>query len=127
MNFLSETLTSRSVFQALPLVGIALALLQVPSIAGQTTSTTGPQTPPPAHQPYAPPVIASGSALFQQHCAFCHGRDAGGGETGPDLTRSKLVTADVGGDKIGDVVLHGRPEKGMPAFSNFPPEQIASL
>ncbi len=69
--------------------------------------------PPPAH---TAELAAAGGSLFQQNCAFCHGRDAGGGETGPDLTRSKLVTADVGGDKIGDVVLHGRPDKGMPAF-----------
>ncbi len=62
-------------------------------------------------------AAAAGGSLFQQNCAFCHGRDAGGGETGPDLTRSKLVTADVGGDKISEVVLHGRPDKGMPAFS----------
>src|ERR1700675_1378680 len=71
-------------------------------------------------------LAAAGGSLFQQNCAFCHGRDAGGGETGPDLTRSKLVTADVGGDKIGDVVLHGRVDKGMPAFQ-FSPEQITQV
>jgi hypothetical protein len=38
----------------------------------------------------------------------------GGGESGPDLTRSKLVAEDVDGDKIGDVVRNGRPDKGMP-------------
>ncbi len=53
---------------------------------------------------------------FIQNCAFCHGRDAGGGEEGPDLTRSKLVAEDVGGNKIGPVVLNGRQEKGMPRF-----------
>jgi cytochrome c oxidase cbb3-type subunit III len=73
-----------------------------------------------------PPAVTAGGALFQQNCAFCHGRDAGGGETGPDLTRSKLVGADVGGDKIGDVVLHGRTDKGMPAFQ-LSSEQISNL
>ena len=29
------------------------------------------------------PEAQVGSALFQQHCAFCHGRDTAGGETGP--------------------------------------------
>src|SRR5258708_5974836 len=71
-------------------------------------------------------LAAAGGSVFQQNCAFCHGRDAGGGETGPDLTRSKLVSADVGGDKIGDVVLHGRVDKGMPAFQ-LSPEQITQL
>jgi cytochrome c oxidase cbb3-type subunit III len=73
-----------------------------------------------------PPAVTAGGATFQQNCAFCHGRDAGGGETGPDLTRSKLVGADVGGDKIGDVVLHGRTDKGMPAFQ-LSGEQISNL
>ncbi|NYF81118.1 c-type cytochrome [Granulicella arctica] len=67
-----------------------------------------------------------GGPLFQQNCAFCHGRDTQGGETGPDLTRSKLVLADVNGDKISEVVRNGRPEKKMPAF-NFSNQEILSL
>jgi cytochrome c oxidase cbb3-type subunit 3 len=62
------------------------------------------------------PEAGNGQSLFVQNCAFCHGRDAGGGEEGPDLTRSKLVAEDVGGDKIGPVVLNGRQDKGMPRF-----------
>jgi cytochrome c oxidase cbb3-type subunit 3 len=58
-----------------------------------------------------------GGPVFLQQCAFCHGRDAAGGEEGPDLTRSKLVAADAGGDKIAPVVREGRPEKGMPRFT----------
>ncbi|MGH9354255.1 MAG: c-type cytochrome, partial [Terriglobia bacterium] len=66
---------------------------------------------------FSPALVETGSSLFTQHCAFCHGRDAEGGETGPDLTRSKLVATDVNGDNIGPVVRNGRPNKGMPAFS----------
>jgi cytochrome c oxidase cbb3-type subunit 3 len=73
-----------------------------------------------------PELIEQGQTRFVQDCAFCHGRDAGGGETGPDLTRSKLVTDDVNGDKIGPVVRNGRPDKGMPRFSVSDPE-LASL
>jgi cytochrome c oxidase cbb3-type subunit 3 len=62
------------------------------------------------------PRTSDGESLFVQNCAFCHGRDAGGGEEGPDLTRSKLVAEDIGGNKIGPVVLNGRQEKGMPRF-----------
>jgi cytochrome c oxidase cbb3-type subunit III len=79
-----------------------------------------------ASKSYPPALVQSGSALFRQDCSFCHGRDAGGGESGPDLTRSKLVTADVNGDKIGAVVRSGRPDKGMPHF-DFSDRQIASL
>ncbi len=66
-----------------------------------------------------------GAPLFIQQCAFCHGRDAAGGEDGPDLTRSKLVAADAGGDKIAPVIREGRPEKGMPRFSLSDPELAA--
>lgn len=71
-------------------------------------------------------VVERGKTLFGQDCAFCHGRDAGGGETGPDLTDSELVATDVRGNKIGVVVRNGRPEKGMPPF-NVSPQQIAEL
>ncbi len=71
-------------------------------------------------------ITGVGGALFQQNCAFCHGRDAEGGETGPDLTRSKLVQADENGDKISEVVRNGRPEKKMPAF-NFSHQEMLGL
>ncbi|MEP6716664.1 MAG: cytochrome c [Terriglobia bacterium] len=59
-----------------------------------------------------------GQSEFVQQCGFCHGRDAGGGgEDGPDLTRSKLVAEDVNGDKIGPVVRNGRPGTAMPRFT----------
>src|ERR1700733_5340963 len=94
--------------------------------AGQATQNAGPTHGGDAAPTHASEAAAAGGALFQQNCAFCHGGDAGGGETGPDLTRSKLVTSDVGGDKIGDVVLHGRPDKGMPAFP-FSADKMAQL
>jgi cytochrome c oxidase cbb3-type subunit 3 len=45
-----------------------------------------------------------------------------GGETGPDLTQSKIVKADVNGDKISEVVRDGRPAQKMPAFNFSAPE-----
>jgi mono/diheme cytochrome c family protein len=71
-------------------------------------------------------LTGPGNSTFQQNCAFCHGRDAGGGEAGPDLTRSKLVAADKDGDKISDVVRNGRIEKKMPAFK-FSNDEMANL
>jgi cytochrome c oxidase cbb3-type subunit III len=68
-----------------------------------------------------------GKALFGRDCAFCHGRDAAGGESGPDLTRSRLVTRDTRGDKIRAVVHDGRPEKGMPPFPRLTPAQVNDL
>ncbi len=70
--------------------------------------------------------IEAGKALFAAQCSFCHGRDATGGEGGPDLTASALVEQDVDGEKIGAVVRNGRPDKGMPAFHHTD-EQLAAI
>jgi mono/diheme cytochrome c family protein len=70
--------------------------------------------------------VHAGDALFHQNCAFCHGRDAMGGESGPDLTQSKLVLADKGGDKIGPVVREGRPGTKMPGF-NFSSQEMQQI
>ncbi len=99
----------------LSFVGLNLCLAQTTAPKAQQASRTGAKAPS-AAKPYPAELVQKGNALFRQNCAFCHGRDAGGGESGPDLTRSKLVTADVNGNKIGPVVRNGRPDKGMPHF-----------
>ncbi len=68
-------------------------------------------------QVYPMEQIQAGEPRFISQCGFCHGRDAAGGETGPDLTRSKLVAEDTRGDKIGPVVRAGRSDHGMPSFN----------
>lgn len=83
-----------------------------------------PQTVTP--QTYAPELVQRGQALFASTCGFCHGRDAMGGETGPDLTRSTLVAEDVRGDKIGPVVRNGRIDKGMPP-QNLPDADVEAI
>lgn len=80
----------------------------------------------PVAQSESQATIDAGQALFLQNCAFCHGRDASGGETGPDLTGSKLVAQDMAGNKIGDVIRNGRPAKGMPRF-NLSEQDINAL
>jgi cytochrome c oxidase cbb3-type subunit III len=72
-----------------------------------------PQTATPQQYPAA--QVEAGRTQFGAQCGFCHGRDAGGGERGPDLTRSELVAGDVRGDRIIPVLRQGRP--GMPAFT----------
>jgi len=82
------------------------------------TQSPASQRPPKTVTPqtYSIQQIQAGELRFTSQCGFCHGRDAAGGETGPDLTRSQLVTEDNRGDKIGPLVRHGRPGQGMPAF-----------
>jgi len=67
-------------------------------------------------KPTSPSASARGKLLFVRNCSFCHGRDAAGGESGPDLTRSRLVARDFRGDKIREVIHDGRTGKGMPPF-----------
>jgi cytochrome c oxidase cbb3-type subunit 3 len=86
-----------------------------PNPTQSPASQRPPQTVTP--QTYSIGQIQAGELRFSSQCGFCHGRDAAGGETGPDLTRSKLVAEDHRGDKIGPLVRGGRPEQGMPAFS----------
>jgi len=73
--------------------------------------------PPPTAGQASTEQVQKGQSLFATQCAFCHGRDAEGGETGPDLTSSELVEKDLSGTEIGMVVRLGRIDKGMPPFS----------
>lgn len=112
----------RRLWLAVPLlVGFAICHAQV--MPAKSDAESGSPLPT---KSYPAALFQGGQDLFQQKCAFCHGRDAGGGESGPDLTRSEIVTADVDGDKIGAVVRKGRLDKGMPMFE-LSDEQIAGL
>lgn len=75
-------------------------------------------------QTFTPDEVRDGQVRFGAQCGFCHGKDAAGGESGPDLTRSELVAKDVQGDKLGPVIRNGRPNTGMPAFKNFTDEDL---
>ena len=86
-----------------------------PTFTGSTTSASAAPVAPAGNAPKAPG--GPGSATYLQNCAFCHGRDAAGGETGPDLTRSKLVAADINGSTIAPVVRNGRADGKMPKFN----------
>jgi len=101
----------------------AVVLLSCVAGTSQTASQT---TAPQSKKTYPADLVEQGAALFRQDCSFCHGRDATGGEGGPDLTRSKLVAADSDGDKIGPVVRSGVPDKAMPPFDRTD-QQIAGL
>ena len=93
--------------------------------AGQSPAAVRPpatKTP----QSYPADQIKAGESRFASQCGFCHGRDAQGGESGPDLTHSTLVAEDTRGDKIGPTIRSGRPAKGMPAFT-LPDGDVAAI
>jgi cytochrome c oxidase cbb3-type subunit 3 len=71
-------------------------------------------------------AAARGEKLYAPNCAFCHGDKARGAE-GPNLVRSPVVLHDEKGETIGQAVLKGFPDKGMPAFPNFSEGQLFDL
>ena len=71
-------------------------------------------------------AIGRGEKLLVEQCGFCHGANARGGSSGPDLTRSALVQTDEDGRQLAEFLAAGRPEKGMPKF-DIPRAQVADL
>jgi len=61
-------------------------------------------------------AVERGQLLFVAQCGFCHGSNATGGQSGPDLIRSVLVMDDEDGKELGEFLKVGRPDKGMPKF-----------
>src|SRR2546430_1992490 len=103
-----------------PLVKGAILCAAIFLFFGLWNSAAWPQAPQAAPQD---PAIERGHKRVQQSCGFCHGADATGAR-GPDLVRSPLVAHDVKGDKIGEVIRLGRPDKGMPAMPLTDPQVL---
>src|SRR5207249_5488692 len=84
--------------------------------ATMTASQAATQRAPdyPVRPPALPEQVAHGQQVFRSNCSFCHGSDARGGETGPNLVRAQLVLADQQGELITPIVQNGLPAQGMP-------------
>src|SRR5438046_2028055 len=85
------------------------------------------QAPPrapdyPEHPPAPPEQLARGGQIFRSNCSFCHGSDARGGETGPNLVRDEVVLRDQQGELITPIVQNGIPAQGMPKFALSAPD-----
>ena len=100
--------------------------------AGPRKSDDGPaaqlsKAPPSARflqNPFAGQVeaVAAGRKLFIQHCAQCHGQDAGGLERAADLR--SLVVQDAQPGVLFWALRNGRIRKGMPSWSHLPDAQL---
>jgi cytochrome c oxidase cbb3-type subunit 3 len=123
-----------------PTVLIAgILLFQAPAAFGQPNPQGRPARSPtqsPASQPrpksatqqtYTATQVREGEVRFGAQCGFCHGKDATGGESGTDLTRSEIVSKDARGDKIGPVVRAGRPNAGMPSFGTLSEDELSAI
>jgi mono/diheme cytochrome c family protein len=67
-----------------------------------------------------------GAPLYDQNCAFCHGR-AAHGATGPSLITSEVVLADDHGEHLLPFLKKGIPEKGMPGFTGMSDQQLTDI
>jgi len=74
-----------------------------------------------------PAVLERGQGLYSVHCASCHGSEARGGETGPNLLRSPVILEDQDGELLLPIVKSGRPERGMPARPDLTDSQIKDI
>src|SRR5262245_8863976 len=102
------------------LSGLIVGAFGVSLLHAQGRGQASPASVPPPRsttsQTFPADQVAAGQRLFTAQCGFCHGRDAMGGESGPDLTRAATVAEDVRGDKLAPVIRNGRTDKGMPGF-----------
>ncbi len=106
---------------------VAAQAPQPPTPAGRgATVVTSPLNAYPERPAGDPAAIERGRALYGVNCAFCHGADTRGGDTGPSLLRSGAVLDDRNGETIAPVVQSGRPDRGMPKFA-LTAEQVADL
>ena len=119
----------------------AILIFHAPAAFGQANPPARPPRPQnqgqsPASRPrpksatpqtYTAEQVREGEVRFSSQCGFCHGKDAAGGETGPDLTRSELVAQDAHGDKLAPMVRAGRPNAGMPAFNNLTETEMNAI
>ena len=73
----------------------------------------------------APDAVEAGRGRFNIRCAGCHGQDGLGGERAPAIGhgfRSRMETESA----IRELIVHGIPDVGMPAFT-VPPEELNHL
>jgi mono/diheme cytochrome c family protein len=63
-------------------------------------------------------AVAAGRKLFEQHCAQCHGQDAGGGKRGPSLRVVEVQKATPGA--LFFILTNGVIRRGMPDWSKLP-------
>jgi len=66
---------------------------------------------------------AAGQLLFDDHCAKCHGEDAGGKGKRPSLLTERIQNDATVGD-IHWLLVNGSLRKGMPSWSRLPDQQL---
>ena len=84
--------------------------------------------------PVDPALSAAGKALWTTHCITCHGTNARGTETGPNLVRSETVNYDRAtperpgtGQVLGPFLKKGHQTQSGKPSASFTSEEIVQL
>ena len=94
-----------------------------------------PQAPAVRQIPRAPVVdqaaFERGRALWAMHCIDCHGSQARGSDTGPNIIRTKTVnfdrSAETTGSVLGPFLKAGHPTQSKKPSPSFTDEEVVSL
>jgi cytochrome c oxidase cbb3-type subunit 3 len=106
---------------------LIVATVVTASAAAVTAQQSAPRAAITAADPqFDQAAVDRGHEVLVNQCGFCHGSNARGGSSGPDLTRSEVVQNDEGGKELSAFLRNGRPDKGMPSF-DLPVEQAKDL
>jgi mono/diheme cytochrome c family protein len=103
--------------------------------AGAPAAPEVPQLPQVSRTPKVDPALsASGKALWTTHCITCHGTNARGTETGPNLIRTETVNYDRAtptepgtGQVLGPFLKKGHPTQSGKASASFTDVEIRQL
>ena len=96
-----------------PVILAALYLATAPAVPRAQETTENPFT--------TPLDVRMGERLFRQQCGRCHGRDAKGGELGPDLTSGlRNASTDAG---LFSIIREGLPNTQMIGISRSATDQ----
>src|SRR5687768_11320405 len=103
---------------------------------GQGRGGAPPAQPPAVAQVARSPVVDQaaqdrGRALWASHCIDCHGSQARGSDTGPNIIRTKVVNFDrsaaVAGTVLGPFLKAGHPTQSKKPSASFTDEEVVAL
>ncbi len=122
-------------------MGVAVVFCAVTMLPAQGPPGGGGRgAPPPAQTPAvqpAPRLVVDqtahdrGRALWASHCIDCHGSQARGSDTGPNIIRTKTVNYDrfaaVAGSVLGPFLKAGHPTQSKKPSESFTDDEVVGL
>jgi mono/diheme cytochrome c family protein len=115
-------------------LALAVAMCTVVLVRGQGRGAA-PAQPPSVTQISGRPSVDReahdrGRALWASHCIDCHGAQARGSDTGPNIIRTRTVNFDrsgVAGSVLGPFLKAGHPTQSKKPSASFTEEEILGL